>query len=208
MPEVPTKWRKAAFSVQIHFPFFYFIMDFHSIFYVRELRHIIITCGFSWFGLTLFSQSTVIWSVGSEESSSSSGRIRALLDWASPPRERDMDAVFSLGGKPAAQASSSHLATDARLPAAGEPAPSPTLPQENPRAVPPANPAGEAGPAGQFVPYPYYVNQVIGGDSVSYIQRRLLEQWGERTPGYEVLQRALYAAQDHFELKVEILTKN
>jgi hypothetical protein len=38
---------------------------------------------------------------------------------------------------------------------------------------------------------------------VSSIQRRLLDQWG---PSYEVLQRSLYAAQDHFELKVEILT--
>jgi len=37
----------------------------------------------------------------------------------------------------------------------------------------------EAGPAGQFVPHPYDVNQIIGGDSVSSIQRRLLDQWWE-----------------------------
>ncbi|KAL4637893.1 hypothetical protein ACB092_03G110800 [Castanea dentata] len=73
-------------------------------------------------GFTLFSKSPFIWSVGSEESSSSS-TIRAP---ASSPWERDIDDVFSLGGKHDAQASSSHLAhkqTDARLPAAGEPAP-------------------------------------------------------------------------------------
>jgi hypothetical protein len=73
-------------------------------------------------------------------------------------------------------------------------------------AVPPANPAGEAGPAGQFAPDPYPFHQIIGGDSVCAIQRRVLDQWGERTPSYEVLQRSLYEAQDRFELKVEILT--
>ena len=91
--------------------------------YLKELQHIIITWAFSRLGFTLFSKSPFIWSTGSEESSSSS-TIKAP---ASPPWERDIDDVFSLGGKHNAQASSSHQAheqTDARLPAAGEPAPS------------------------------------------------------------------------------------
>ena len=91
--------------------------------YLKELQHIIITWAFSWLGFTLFSKSPFIWSAGSKESSSSS-TIRAP---ANPPWELDIDDVFLLGGKHDAQASSSHLAheqTDARLPAAGELAPS------------------------------------------------------------------------------------
>lgn len=34
-----------------------------------------------------------------------------------------------------------------------------------------------------------------------------MDQWGERPPAYEVLQRSLYEAQDRFELKVEMLKK-
>ena len=103
--------------------FLYFIIYFMIMLYLKELQHIIITWAFSRLGFTLFSKSPFIWSTGLEESSSSS-TIRAP---ASPPWERDIDNVFLLGGKHNAQASSSHLAheqTDARLPAAGEPAPS------------------------------------------------------------------------------------
>lgn len=46
------------------------------------------------------------------EKSSGSSFIRGLLDWTSPPREREIDEVFSLGGKHDAQASSSHMAHD------------------------------------------------------------------------------------------------
>lgn len=63
----------------------------------------------------------------------------------------------------------------------GEPAPSEAAPPANPggsrEAVPPANPAGsqEAGPSNQGpAPYPYQPDQVIGGDSVETIKRRLL----------------------------------
>ena len=40
--------------------------------YLKELQHIIITWAFSWLAFTLFSKSPFIWSVGLEESSSSS----------------------------------------------------------------------------------------------------------------------------------------
>ena len=63
----------------------------------------------------------------------------------------------------------------------GGPAPSEAAPPANPggsrEAVPPANPAGsqEAGPSNQGpAPYPYQPDQVIGGDSVETIKRRLL----------------------------------
>lgn len=135
--------------------FLYFIIYFIIMLYLKELRHIIITWAFSWLGFTLFSKSPFIWSVGSEESSSSS-TIRAP---ASPPRERDIDDVFSLGGKHDAQASSSHLAheqTDARLPAAGEPAPSDSQPAPTHSTEPEAAP-----PSPRVSPYPYAFDQVI-----------------------------------------------
>ena len=74
--------------------------------YLKELRHIIITWAFQWLGFNLFSKSPFIWLVGLEESTSSS-TMKAL---ACPPRERDIDDVFLLGGKHDTQASSSHLA--------------------------------------------------------------------------------------------------
>ncbi|CAH9118161.1 unnamed protein product [Cuscuta epithymum] len=42
----------------------------------------------------------------------------------------------------------------------------------------PANPGGQeaANQAPPYVPYPYQPNEVIGGDSVEYIERRLLER--------------------------------
>ncbi|CAK9187011.1 unnamed protein product, partial [Ilex paraguariensis] len=133
--------------------------------------------------------------VGCSDESSSSSTIGALLDWTSPPRERDIDEVFSLGGKHDAQASSSHLAHDPlRL---------------STRATPTHSTEPEAAPPSQSVsPYPYAFDQVIGGDSVCSIQRRLLDQWGERPPAYEVLQRSLYEAQDRFELKLLWGTKD
>ncbi|CAK9187009.1 unnamed protein product [Ilex paraguariensis] len=137
-------------------------------------------------GLDFVFKIPFIWSVGSDESSSSS-TIGALLDWTSPPRERDIDE------------------TDARLPAAGEPAPSDSRQEPTPT----HSTEPEAAPPSQSVsPYPYAFDQVIGGDSVCSIQRRLLDQWGERPPAYEVLQRSLYEAQDRFELKLLWGTKD
>ena len=47
--------------------------------YLKELQHIIITWAFSWLAFTLFSKSPFIWSVGLEESSSSSTWERSLV---------------------------------------------------------------------------------------------------------------------------------
>ena len=50
------------------------------------------------------------------EKSSGSSFFGDLLDWTSPPREREIDEMLSLGGKHDAQASSSHLAQDLDVP--------------------------------------------------------------------------------------------
>ena len=81
----------------------------------------------------------------------------------------------------------------------GGPAPS--------EAAPPANPAGsqEAGPSNQGpAPYPYQPDQVIGGDSVGAIQRRLLSGHGANLT-YEVCEFARMEAEDLFEVKAKIL---
>ena len=81
----------------------------------------------------------------------------------------------------------------------GGPAPS--------EAAPPANPAGsqEAGPSNQGpAPYPYQPDQVIGGDSVRAIQRRLLAKH-EGNFTYEVCYFTRIEAEDLFEVKAKIL---
>ena len=63
-----------------------------------------------------------------------------------------------------------------------------------------------AGPANQppgVVPYPYQPDEVIGGDSVLYIERRLLGKYS--APSYEDIRMARIEAEDLFEVKVEIL---
>lgn len=76
--------------------------------------------------------------------------------------------------------------------------------------VPPANPVAspgeEAGPANQvppMVPYPYRPDEIIGGDSVDAIQRRLLARYN--FPSYEQIQFARIDAEDRFEVKVDII---
>lgn len=76
--------------------------------------------------------------------------------------------------------------------------------------VPPANPVAsrgeEAGPSNQPLPveaYPYTDTEVIGGDSVSAIQLRLLEKYP--SPSAAIIGGARLEAQDLFEVKVEIL---
>ncbi|TYH65639.1 uncharacterized protein LOC108466263 [Gossypium arboreum] len=76
--------------------------------------------------------------------------------------------------------------------------------------VPPANqvpPRGnEAGPSNQppqGVPYPYQENQIIGGDSILAIERRLLAH--KPTPSDHELYMARIQAEDLFEVKVEII---
>jgi len=64
----------------------------------------------------------------------------------------------------------------------------------------------EAGPSSQSpaAPYPYQPDQVIGGDSVDTIKRRLLSGH-EANLTYEVCEFARIRAEDLFEVKAEIL---
>lgn len=72
---------------------------------------------------------------------------------------------------------------------------------------PPANqvasPGEEAGPSNPVVPYPYQPDEVIGGDCVLSIERRLLAK--DSFPSSEVIRMARIQAEDLFEVKVEIL---
>lgn len=73
--------------------------------------------------------------------------------------------------------------------------------------MPPANPAGspEAGPSNQgLAPYPYQPDQVIGGDSVETIKRRLLLRH-EGNFTFEACEFARIMAEDLFSTKVDIL---
>ena len=74
------------------------------------------------------------------------------------------------------------------------------------RPVPPANPVAsgeaEAGPS-HVVPFPYDGDEVIGGDSVESIQRRLLSK--QENPSPEIINLARLDAEDRFEVKVEII---
>ncbi|RWR94993.1 hypothetical protein CKAN_02431400 [Cinnamomum micranthum f. kanehirae] len=76
--------------------------------------------------------------------------------------------------------------------------------------VPPGNPVAppgeEAGPANQTLrvaPYPYQPDEVIGGDCVLSIERRLLAKYS--FPSSEVIRMARIQAEDLFEVKVEII---
>lgn len=83
----------------------------------------------------------------------------------------------------------------------------------NPREARPAVPANpvasrgeEAGPSNRVpprVPYPYPPDEIIGGDCVCSIQRRLLAEFD--LPSYEQIQFARIQAEDLFEVKVDIL---
>lgn len=75
---------------------------------------------------------------------------------------------------------------------------------------PPANPVaprgGEAGPPNQpprVVPYPYQENEVVGGDSLELIQRRLLGRFS--SPSAHDIQMARIQAEDLFEVKADII---
>ena len=69
---------------------------------------------------------------------------------------------------------------------------------------PAASPGEEAGPANQrVVPYPYQPDEVIGGDSVLSIERRLLAKTA--LPSAQDIQMARIQAEDLFEVKVEII---
>lgn len=64
-----------------------------------------------------------------------------------------------------------------------------------------ATPGEEAGQPNQ-TPYPYQPDEVIGGDSVNAIERRLLAKY--EIPSDQVLRMARIEAEDLFEVKVEI----
>ncbi|EEF41993.1 conserved hypothetical protein [Ricinus communis] len=60
----------------------------------------------------------------------------------------------------------------------------------------------EAARSSHVVPYSYHPNEVIGGDSVSTIERQLLA--ASPTPTYFELSKARMEAKDLFEVKVKI----
>ena len=56
-----------------------------------------------------------------------------------------------------------------------------------------------------YVPYPHQLNEIIGGDSVESIQRRLLgTNWN---PSAHDIRMARIQAEDLFEVKVDIIRK-
>lgn len=67
-----------------------------------------------------------------------------------------------------------------------------------------SSPGEEAGPSNPVQPYPYQPDQVIGGDCVSTIERRLLSKHGADL-NYVVCELARINAEELFEKKVEIL---
>lgn len=90
----------------------------------------------------------------------------------------------------------------------GHEATSRVMEQGRPSQNPVASRGEEAGPSNQplpFEPYPYTDTVVIGGDSVSAIQRRLLEK--DPSPSAATIGMARIAAQDLFEVKVEIINR-
>nr|AOT98972.1 transmembrane protein [Oryza rufipogon] len=92
-----------------------------------------------------------------------------------------------------------------RTPSGGEPSVNQPLPGE--QAMPPALPVMQeaANRAPPYAPYPYPVDEIIGGDSVQSIQRRLLgTNWN---PSAHDIKMSRIQAEDLFELKVEIIRK-
>ncbi|KAH0713863.1 hypothetical protein KY289_009822 [Solanum tuberosum] len=132
--------------------------------------------------------------------------------------------IFSVGGSlplpgPSGQASGAefeedHFGIDVLLESwekSTETGTSVDQPEPEPGHVPPAiqvAPRGnEAGPSNQpprVVPYPYQLDEVIGGDSVQSIQQRLLAKYSY-TPPIGIMYLAEIEAKDLFEVKVEII---
>lgn len=81
--------------------------------------------------------------------------------------------------------------------------------QPEARPVPPANqvasPGEGADPSRPFEAYPYQPDEVIGGDSVSSIEGRLLAKYP--LPSFEVIRLAHIQAEDLFEAKVDIIRR-
>jgi len=81
------------------------------------------------------------------------------------------------------------------------------VPQEAGPALPanPVPPGGEE--AGPVVPYPYRRDEMIGGDSVEAIERRLLAKYPEGSPSAEIIEMARIEAEDLFEIKAQIIQR-
>lgn len=80
-------------------------------------------------------------------------------------------------------------------------------PLQGEQAMPPALPVMQeaANRAPPYVPYPYPLNEIIGGDSVESIQRRLLGT--NLNPSAHAIRMARIQAEDLFEVKVDIIRK-
>lgn len=73
-------------------------------------------------------------------------------------------------------------------------------------ANPVASRGEEAGPSNRLPrPYPYHADEMIGGDCLSSIQRRLLSKI--QFPSPEEIERALFDAEDLFEVKVDLIQR-
>nr|AOT98968.1 hypothetical protein [Oryza rufipogon] len=80
-------------------------------------------------------------------------------------------------------------------------------PLQGEQAMPPALPVMQeaANRTPPYVPYPHQLNEIIGGDSVESIQRRLLgTNWN---PSAHDIRMARMQAEDLFEVKVDIIRK-
>jgi hypothetical protein len=80
-------------------------------------------------------------------------------------------------------------------------------PLQGEQATPPALPVMQeaANRAPPYVPYPHQLNEIIGGDSVESIQRRLLGT--NLNPSAHDIQMSRIQAEDLFEVKVDIIRK-
>ena len=87
----------------------------------------------------------------------------------------------------------------------------PSVNQEGPQKAGPAlptNPVPSGGDeAGPVVPYPYRRDEMIGGDSVEAIERRLLAKHPEPNPPAEIIKMARIEAEDLFEIKAKIIQR-
>ena len=81
--------------------------------------------------------------------------------------------------------------------------PSVNQPLQGEQAMPPALPAGEAEAGPSHITFPYHEEEVIGGDSVLAIERRLLAP--NEFPSDHDIRLARIQAEDLFEVKVDII---
>nr|AOT98978.1 hypothetical protein [Oryza rufipogon]ATA66825.1 hypothetical protein [Oryza sativa Indica Group] len=128
------------------------------------------------------------------EDSVSSGRSRSTASSSFQESTGEMDALMA-----------STTPSAPRTPSGGEPSVNQPLPGE--QAMPPALPVMQeaANRALPYAPYPYPVDEIIGGDCVQSIQRRILG--ANLNPSAHDMQMSRIQAEDLFELKVQIIRK-